>query len=134
MNTEEQKIRQIVQAFYDTFNSHNFENAQEYTTPDWIHINPLGSWSEGREAVLNELRVVHNTFLKNVTDIVEDMFIRFASPGVAVVMVPSTLSGTFTTPDGVSHENDRQIRTFVVVKVDDRWRIMHDHNTFRTIE
>jgi uncharacterized protein (TIGR02246 family) len=131
MQSEEEKIRQVVMSFYDAFNSHKFESAQEFTTSDWIHVNPVGGWSEGREAVLNELKEVHSTFLRDVTDNVESISVRFASPEVAVVMVPSTLTGSFTTPDGERHENDRQIRSFVVVKVENRWRIMHDHNTFR---
>ena len=133
MDNEEKKIRQVVQFFYDAFNSHNFQSTDEFTTGDWVHINPLGGWSEGREAVLNELKEVHSTFLKGVIDKFEDISVRFATPDVAIVMVPSVLSGSFTTPDGVTHENDRQIRTFVVVKVDSKWRIMHDHNTFRII-
>ena len=133
MNNEEKKIRQVVESFYDAFNSHDFESAHEFTTGDWIHINPLGGWSAGRETVLNELKEVHSTFLKGVIDKIEDISVRFANPEVAIVMVPSVLSGRFTTPDGVIHENDRQIRTFVVVKVDNKWRIMHDHNTFRMI-
>jgi len=35
----------------------------------------------------------------------------------------------FTSPDGVEHGLERHIRTFVVVKRGDRWRIMQDQNT-----
>lgn len=131
MKDEEERIRHAVQSFYNAFNSHSFDSAAEYTTEDWTHVNPLGGWSQGREIVLNELKQVHSTFLKDVTDKVEEMSIRFATSEVAVVMVPSTISGTFTTPDGVRHENDRQVRTFVVVKRNNKWLIIHDHNTFR---
>jgi hypothetical protein len=41
------------------------------------------------------------------------------------------MKGTFTTPDGKKHENDRQIRTFVVVKRGAKWLIMQDQNTIR---
>jgi uncharacterized protein (TIGR02246 family) len=71
---------------------------------------------------------VHSTFLKGVSDTVEDMSVRFAAPDVAVVTVTSRMS-TFTTPDRVRHENERHIRTFVVVKRSDRWLIMLDQNT-----
>jgi hypothetical protein len=36
---------------------------------------------------------------------------------------------TFITPDGVRHENERHIRTFIVVTRNDRWLIMQDQNT-----
>jgi uncharacterized protein (TIGR02246 family) len=115
--------------FYTDFNDGTFPRAAEYSTEDWNHINPLGGRSAGRDAILKEVRAVHQTFLKGVTDTPESFDVRFAHPDVAIVIVPSRLS-TFTTPDGVKRENDRNIRTFVVVKRRGRWLIMQDHNTF----
>lgn len=124
----EKQVRQAVQSFYDAFNSHGFGRAAEYTTEDWNHINPFGGRARGREAVLKELNEVHATFLKGVSDTIESMDVRFATPDVAVVTVTSRMS-TFTTPDGVKRENERPIRTFVVVKRSGRWLIMQDQNT-----
>lgn len=125
---KEKQVRHAVQSFYDAFNAHGFGRAAEYTTEDWNHINPLGGRKRGREAVLKELKEVHSTFLKGVSDTVEDMNVRFATPDVAVVTVTSRMS-TFTTPDGVKHDNERHIRTFIVVKRNNRWLIMQDQNT-----
>lgn len=129
-SSKEKQVRRAVQSFYDAFNSHDFGRAAEYTSDDWTHINPLGGWTRGRGAVLKELEEVHSTFLKGVTDTVEEMSVRFATSEVAVVTVPSRTS-TYTTPDGVRHVNERQIRTFVVVKRGRRWLIMQDQNTIR---
>jgi uncharacterized protein (TIGR02246 family) len=71
---------------------------------------------------------VHQSFLKGTTDTIESMDIRFASFEVAVGTVRSVMS-SFTSPDGVKHAQERHIRTFVVVKRGDRWRIMQDQNT-----
>lgn len=127
---EEKQVRLAVQSFYAAFNSHDFKRAEDFTTEDWNHINPVGGWTRGREAVLKELKEVHSSFLRGVSDTVEEMVVRFATPEVAIVTVPSKLS-TYTTPDGVKHENERQIRTFVVVKRGSRWLIMQDQNTVR---
>ena len=127
--SEEEEVRQAVQSFHAAFNRHDFKGAEEYTTEDWNHINPFGGWTRGRDAVLKELREVHSTFLKGVSATVEDLSVRFASRDVAVVTVINR-SSTFTTPDGVKHENERSIRTFVVVKRSGRWLIMQDQNTF----
>ena len=127
-SSKEKQVRQAVQSFYDAFNSHGFERASEYTTEDWNHINPYGGRTRGREAVLKELKEVHSTFLKGVSDTIEDMDVRFAAPNLAVVTVTSRMS-TFTTPDGVRHENERHIRAFVVVNRNGRWLIMQDQNT-----
>jgi uncharacterized protein (TIGR02246 family) len=129
--SEEKPVREAVQRFYDTFNSHDWERVAEFTTEDWTHIDPGGGWTRGREAVLKLLKEVHSTFLKGVTDSSDEMEVRFATADVAVVTVPSTMKGTFTTPDGKKHENDRQIRTFVVVKRGGKWLIMQDQNTIR---
>ena len=125
----EAQVRQTVQAFYTAFNSDGFARAADFTTDDWNHINPFGGRTNGRVAVLKEVLEVHDTFLKGVTDTVTQMDVRMASPEVAVVTVASDLS-TFTTPEGVKHERDHQIRTCIVVKRGGRWLIMQDHNTF----
>ncbi len=126
--SREKQVRQAVERFYAEFNSHGFEGAAEYTTEDWNHISPLGGRTRGRDATLKDLKEVHSAFLNGVTDTIEDMDVRFATPDVAVVTVNSLMS-TFVTPDKVRHENERHIRTFVVVNRNGRWLIMQDQNT-----
>ena len=128
---DETAVRLAVQAFYDAFNAHDFKRAAEFTTGDWTHVNPVGGWTRGREAVLRELSEVHATFLKGVSDTPEEIVVRMAGRDAAIATVPSRVS-TYTTPDGRRHENERQIRTFVLVKERGRWRIAQDHNTIRT--
>jgi len=126
----EAAVRTAVLAFYAAFNSHEFDRVREFVTEDWVHINPLGGWTTGRESVLAELRAVHSTFLEGVTDTPEEIAVTFASAQVAIAVVPSALT-SFTTPDGVRFENPKAIRMFVVAMRDGTWRITHDQNTFR---
>jgi uncharacterized protein (TIGR02246 family) len=126
--SEEEEVRAVVQSFYAAFNSHNWHNAQSFATENWNHINPSGGWTRGRAAVLKELEEVHGSFLKGASDTMEDMVVAFAHPDVAVVTVISRMS-TFTTPDGVQHQNEQHIRTFVLVKRGGHWLIMQDQNT-----
>jgi uncharacterized protein (TIGR02246 family) len=128
--TQEAQVRKAVQSFYDAFNTHDFGRVSEFTTEDWTHINPLGGWTRGRGAVLKELKEVHSSFLKGVTDTIEEMDVKFATTNVAIVTVPSKTS-PYTSPDGVRRENQRQIRTFVLVQRRGKWLIMQDQNTFR---
>ena len=58
----EAQIRETVQAFYTAFNSDGFARAADFTTDDWNHINPFGSRTNGRVAVLKEVLEVHDTF------------------------------------------------------------------------
>jgi uncharacterized protein (TIGR02246 family) len=120
-----------VERFYAAFNAHDWDRAAEFTTDDWVHINPSGGVTRGRTAVLAELREVHGAFLKGVTDTPDSIAVRLATPDVAVATVPSRLT-PFTTPEGVRHVNERQVRTFVVVRQEEgALRIMQDQNTVR---
>jgi uncharacterized protein (TIGR02246 family) len=125
---DEAQVRQSVAAFYKAFNSHSFDRAPEFTTDDWNHINPNGGWTRGRDAVLAELKRVHSSFLKDVSDTIESMSVRFASDDVAVAIVTSRVS-TYYMPAGTKHENERQFRCFIVVRRAGRWLIMQDQNT-----
>jgi len=124
---KEHRVRQAVEAFYAAFDA-GFEGECDFSTEDWNHINPDGGWTRGRENVLKEVREVHTTFLKGVTDTIEEISVRFAARDVTVVIVTSVMS-TFVTPDGARHEDEHHIRTFVVVKRNGQWLVMQDQNT-----
>ena len=123
-----QEVRNTVFSFFDSFNEHTFTSLADITTEDWVHINPLGGKTSGREAVLRELKDVHSTFLKGVTMKIEEMSVKFATPDVAVATVTNQIT-PYTTPDGVKHADERQIKTFVVVNRKGKWLITQDQNT-----
>ena len=83
--------------------------------------------------MLAALKQTHSTFLKGVTDTPEQIVVRFATADVAIVTVRSRTT-TFTTPDGVTHENEGRVRTFVIVKRANRWLILQDQNTVRNTQ
>jgi uncharacterized protein (TIGR02246 family) len=124
----ETPVRQAVQAFYTAFDEGFVHGASAFATKDWNHISPSGLRIRGREAVLKQVVNVHRTFLKGVTDTIENMDVRFATPDAAVATVTSRVS-TYTTLDGMTHANERWIRTFVFVMREGRWLIMQDQNT-----
>lgn len=127
MTNREDQIRATIQAFYQGFDE-GFLKSADYATDDWYHINPNGGVDKGREATLNTVRAVHQTFLKGTTDTVKAIDLRFATNDVAVATVTSRMS-PFTAPGGVQHGAEDHVRTFVVVNRAGRWRIMQDHNT-----
>ena len=122
----EHQVRAAIESFYAAFNGHDFSRV--LVTDDWEHINPFGGTTRGRDAVLKELHDVHSTFLKGVTDTIREISVKMASSDVAIATVTSQMS-TYITPNGARHENERHIRTFVIVKRADRWLIMQDQNT-----
>ena len=71
----EQLVKNVVLAFQDDFNDGKFKNIEFQTTKYWEHINPGGGITKGREAVLKEIRAVHQTFLKGVSVTIESITI-----------------------------------------------------------
>jgi len=126
--SDKEAVKNVIVEFQKDFNDGGFKNAHRYTTEDWVHINPGGGITKGRVEVLHEVIAVHQTFLKGVTMTIESMEIRFVTPTVAVADVTHLIS-PFELPIGVINENQRNIKTYVVVKQKDKWLLSHDHNT-----
>ncbi|MDN3657214.1 SgcJ/EcaC family oxidoreductase [Ferruginibacter paludis] len=124
----EQLVKDVVLAFQEDFNEGGFKKAVFYTTKDWEHINPGGGITKGREAVLKEVRAVHQTFLKGVSLTIESMTIRFLTPTVAIADVVHK-SSDYELPQGVKHQNERQMKTYVIVKRQNKWLLTLDQNT-----
>jgi uncharacterized protein (TIGR02246 family) len=127
--SDKEAVKNVIVAFQDDFNDGGFKNVHRYTTEDWVHINPGGGITKGRAEVLHEVIAVHQSFLKGVTMTIENMEIRFITPTVAIADVIHLIS-PFELPVGVMNENQRNIKTYVVVKQKDKWLLSHDHNTF----
>jgi hypothetical protein len=116
-----------VMEFYRAFNE-GFGKPAGFATDDWNHINPGGGRTRGCEAVLAEVRAVHRSFLKGVTDTPLDSDVRFAGRDAAVVTVTSVMS-PYAMPGAPRVTGERHIRTFVVVRQGPEWKVMQDHNT-----
>ena len=125
---DEKLLKIVVLAFQDDFNEGTFKNAEFYTTKDWEHINPGGGITKGREAVLKEVRAVHQTFLKGVSLTIESIAIRFLTPTVAIADVIHK-SSDYELPQGIKHQNERQQKTYIIVKRQNKWLLTLDQNT-----
>jgi uncharacterized protein (TIGR02246 family) len=121
-------VKQIVLEFVEDFNNGSFKKAEVYATDDWVHIHPGGGINIGKEDVLRLVRDVHQTFLKGVSMTTDSMNVRFIKPEVAIVTAYHTLS-PYTTPDSITHTNERNIKSYVLVKQDGKWLMTLDHNT-----
>jgi uncharacterized protein (TIGR02246 family) len=127
----EQSVKNVVLAFQNDFNEGGFKKAKFYTTKDWEHINPGGGITKGREAVLKEVRTVHQTFLKGISLKIESITIRFLTSNVAIADVIHK-SSDYELPQGVKHQNERQMKTYVIVKRKNIWLLTLDQNTIIT--
>jgi uncharacterized protein (TIGR02246 family) len=126
--SDEESVRKVVHSFQDDFNEGSFKNADTYTTIDWDHINPGGGIDIGRESTLKTVRAAHQLFLKGVSMKTDSMKVRFVTPEVALVIAYHSID-TYISPDSVKHENERQIKSYVIVKQNGKWLLTLDHNT-----
>ncbi len=117
---DKEAVKNVVIAFQEDFNDGGFKNAHAYSTNEWEHINPLGGIDRGRDSILKKVRAVHQGFLKGRTMQIESMDVRFVTTDVAIAVVIHKID-TYTTPDGVKHENERNIKTYLIVKEKGKW-------------
>ena len=82
---DEQLVREVVRSFVTDYNNGDFKNAPSYTTDDWVHINPGGGLTRGRDEVLKEVRAIHKTMLKRVSITIDNMTVNFVTRDVALV-------------------------------------------------
>src|SRR5437762_8639167 len=113
---DEQLVREVVKSFVTDYNNGDFKNAPSYTTNDWLHINPGGGITRGRDEVLKEVRAIHKTMLKGVSITTEGMTVHFVTHDVALVNAIHKSNSYVTPEDGVKHENERQMKTMVLEK------------------
>lgn len=129
---DEKLVQEVVRSFINDYNNGDFKNASFYTTNDWVHINPGGGITRGREDVLKEVRAIHQTMLKGVRLTIDTMTTRFVTSDVAILNAVHT-SDTYITPeDGIKHENEKQMKTYIVVRQKGKWLLMLDQNTIIT--
>jgi len=126
-SNDEQLVKNVVLAYQDDYNDGGFKNVESYTTKDWEHINPIGGITKGRDEVMKELRPLCQTILKGVTLGVESVTIRFLSPTVAIANVVHTCSD-YEFPKGVKHHDERHMKTYIMVKRQNRWLLTLDQN------
>jgi len=67
--------------------------------------------------------------LKGVSITIESMTVRFVTPDVALVDAVHKSDSYVTPEDGVKHEDERQMKTYVVVKHNSKWLLALDQNT-----
>ena len=125
---DEQLVKNVVLAYQNDYNDGTFKNVESYTTKEWEHINPIGGITKGRDEVMKELRPLCQTTLKGVTLTVESITIQFLSPTVAIANVVHK-SSDYEFPSGVKHQNERHMKTYIIVKKQNKWLLTLDQNT-----
>lgn len=126
-NTDKKEIKEQINAFFTSWNSHNFSDMKNYTTEDVDWVNVVGMWWKGRKQVQFAHEAYHKTMFKDVPLQQKESEIRFITPDVAVVHLVS-FYGEFTTPDGSKSGNTNDLATLVFLKKNGKWLITAGQN------
>ena len=120
---DEQLVRQIAKSFVTDYNNGDFKNAPSDTTDEKVHLNPVSGLTRGQEEVLKKVRAISKTTLKRVSVTIESMTVQFGTDGVALV------DAIHRGDSYITHENERQMKTYLVVKQKGKWLLALDQNS-----
>ena len=123
---DEAAVRGLVSVYEKTWNSHDMKGMHDVDTEDVHWINVSGNHWRGKATVYKGHDVGHQTILAKSTVSVEKLEIRLITPDVAVAV--ATMK--FAMPPVGSLPADLRTRgSFVCVKREGNWKIVHFHNT-----
>ena len=135
IQNDEQLVKQAVNAWFNSFNKHDYSDYPIYTTENCYGINPLGAHGKRTSETTALYNSAHKTLLKNVSIEVDSMSIQFIKSDVAIATVFSTQKGALNIPEGMDKNtfdcrSNKLISTMVIVNLNNKWLIAHYQNGF----
>ena len=120
------RVEALVYEFENAWNRHDMMAfaALFHEDAHWVHWRG-GLW-EGKEAIYEGHRAIHETFYRNSqAKVVGIEALDFLAPNVAYVRVRSDMTGDTRSPG----QTFRYRRTMILTERDGAWRIARGHNT-----
>jgi uncharacterized protein (TIGR02246 family) len=121
-NSADQKaIEAQVDAFFTSWNTHDFSGMEKYMAPECDFVNISGMHWKGVADIQYAHQVFHDKVFKTIPLEKRSVGIRFLTPDVAVAHVLMHVMGSITTPDGAKAGDTDGLATFVFVKRNGTW-------------
>lgn len=122
-----QAIEKQVDAMVTSWNNHNYNDMDKYTTADCDWVNIVGMWWKNRKEVQFAHQVYHDKMFNKTPMQKKSATIRFVSPTVALVHFTSHI-GSFVTPDGHPMPEADDLALLVFVKQNGKWLMTAGEN------
>ena len=119
-----------VDAFFTSWNNHDFNDMKNYVADDCHFINVAGMHWKGREDIQYAHNETHKEIFKDKPLTKVSANIRFLTDDVAIVYVQMHLEGDLLTPDGSKQAAPSALATFVLLKKNQTWLITTVENVF----
>lgn len=124
---DKEEVNRVANAFFNSWNQHDFSDLTSYTTEDFNFVISPGILWKGRDQVQKGHEKSHQGTMKNTlfTPDPQNVSIRFITKDVAVVNLVAKM-GAYYPPDGMDRGNNRggdykTILTMVEVKKEGKW-------------
>jgi uncharacterized protein (TIGR02246 family) len=130
---DESAIRSVASAFVDSWNRHDMAAMHQLNTDDVEWINITGNHWRGNDVVYKGHDTIHRTIFSKTNARIDDLLPRAIAPGAAIA-VAAMAFGPALMPSGETVAEVKSRGSFVLVKRDTRWEIVHFHNTIMDAE
>jgi uncharacterized protein (TIGR02246 family) len=124
---DQQAIEKQIDAMFTSWNNHNYNDMDQYITPDCDWVNIVGMWWQGSKQVQFAHQAYHNAMFKNTSLTKKQVKIILLSNDVALVHLLSRV-GSFTTPSGMVMPEGDDMATLVFVKKNNGWMLRAGEN------
>lgn len=121
--TEKNAVQAQIDAFFTSWNRHDFSDMKNYVADTSDFVNIVGFHWKGRKDIQYAHQAAHQQIFKDKPLKKISSQIRMLTQDVAIAHVGMHLAGVVTTPDGSKIGNDDALATFVFIKKDNVWRI-----------
>lgn len=128
IDKEKKAIEDQVDAFFTSWNKHDFSDMQNYIDKDCDFVNIVGMHWKGREDIQYATQSMHEAHFKDVPLEKRSVSVRFVKPDLAITHVLMHPLKTFVTPDGTTLGKDDALATFVFVKKGAVWLVVAVEN------
>jgi uncharacterized protein (TIGR02246 family) len=116
-----------IDAMIQSWNNHNYDDLESYTTENTDWVNNVGMWWKGRKESQYAHQFYHNTFFKDVEMKKKFTTIRFLTKEVALAHLIWHYGG-YIAPDGKKYGDTDGLATLVFVKVKGKWMMAAGQN------
>lgn len=118
---EQKAVEAQVDAFFTSWNTHDFSGMNKYMSPDCDFVNISGMHWKGVADIQYAHQVFHDKVFKTIPLEKRSVAVRFLTPDVAVAHVLMHVMGSITTPDGAKAGDNDGLATFVFVRRNGTW-------------
>ncbi len=123
------RIENILTVLPELWNRHDVGRYAEHFSDNVDFVNVFGSHTQGRAALMADLKLIHQTIFRNTRLKIVRHSIRFVAPTVAIAIVEWRMSGHESTSAKRWDSVREGIFTAVLLPEEDSWRITAFQNT-----